>query len=102
MRGELDEALCIYLEEQLPVFERLGDVYSSLICKTNIGILLINRQQFGDIDQALVLLHEARDVAEKMGFPEANKIDAIIESVERPQALCKPQSNRSHQRKSKR
>ena len=38
-RGELDEALRIRREEELPVFERLGDVRSRAITVGQIALL---------------------------------------------------------------
>jgi len=89
LRGDIDEALRIYLEEQLPVFERLGDVYSSFMCKSNIALSLLNRNKSGDINQALILLHEARDAAVSMGFPEVNTINSIIASIPQVQTSRK-------------
>jgi phosphopentomutase len=39
-RGQLDEALRIYQEEELPVYERLGDVRSKAITMGRIADIL--------------------------------------------------------------
>ena len=49
-RGELDEALRIRIEKQLPVFERLGDVRSRAIIQGRIADILQTR---GELDEAL-------------------------------------------------
>ena len=41
-RGQFDEALRIRTEEQLPIYERLGDVRSLAITEAKIGLLLID------------------------------------------------------------
>ncbi|MBM3495235.1 MAG: tetratricopeptide repeat protein, partial [Armatimonadetes bacterium] len=49
-RGELDEALRIRREEQLPVYERLGDVRSRAVTMGKIADILQDR---GELDEAL-------------------------------------------------
>ncbi|HEX8825859.1 MAG TPA: metallophosphoesterase, partial [Archangium sp.] len=49
-RGELDEALRIRREEQLPVFERLGDVRSRAVTIGKVADIL---QARGELDEAL-------------------------------------------------
>ena len=54
-RGDLDEALRIRREEQLPVYERLGDVRSLAATMGKIADILSSR---GDLDEALRTLQE--------------------------------------------
>ena len=54
-RGQLDEALRIRTEEELPVYERLGDVRSKAVTQGKIADILFAR---GQLDEALAL-HEA-------------------------------------------
>ena len=49
-RGQLDEALKIRNEEQLPVYERLGDVRSRAVTMGQIADIL---QARGQLDEAL-------------------------------------------------
>lgn len=51
-RGELDEALRIRREEELPVYERLGDVRGSAVVAGQIANILATR---GALDEALEL-----------------------------------------------
>ena len=51
-RGQLDEALQIRNEEQLPVYERLGDVR----CAPTMGKIADILQDRGQLDEALKLL----------------------------------------------
>ena len=44
-RGQLDEALRIYQEEELPVYERLGDMRSKAITMGKIADILKVRGQ---------------------------------------------------------
>ena len=63
MRGELDDALRI-LNEQLPVFEELGDVRSRALTQDRITAIL---QQRGQFDDAIRILNEQLLVFEKLG-----------------------------------
>ncbi len=54
-RGELDEALRIRLEEELPVYKRLGDARSRAVALGKIADVLIAR---GELDEALRTLRE--------------------------------------------
>jgi hypothetical protein len=54
-RGELDEALRIRHEEELPVFTRLGDVRERAITHGKIADILQTR---GELDEALRILRE--------------------------------------------
>ncbi|MCP3906266.1 MAG: ATP-binding protein, partial [Planctomycetes bacterium] len=64
-RGELDEALRIRREEQLPVYERLGDVRSVAVTKGKIADVLEAR---GEPDEALRIRREEQlPVYERLG-----------------------------------
>ncbi len=54
-RGELDEALRIRREEQLPVFERQGDVRAIAVTKGRIADIL---RAWGELDEALRIRRE--------------------------------------------
>ena len=81
IRGELDEALGIRQEEELPVYERLGDVRSRAITIGQIADILARR---GDTDEALRLRQEEQlPVLERLGDVRAyavaiGKIAAIF------------------------
>ena len=60
-RGDLDEALRIRREEELPVYERLGDVRSKAVTMGQIADILSAR---GDLDEALrIYIDECLPVA---------------------------------------
>jgi 3',5'-cyclic AMP phosphodiesterase CpdA len=80
-RGELDEALRIRREVQLPVYERLGDVRSLLVGRANLAIGLVQRDGPGDRDEARSLLQWALDAAQKMQLPEAKTIQGILDGM---------------------
>ncbi len=64
-RGDLDEALRIRLEEELPVYERLGDVRSIAVTQGKVADILEAR---GDLDEALrIRLEEELPVYERLG-----------------------------------
>ncbi|MDP2222742.1 MAG: tetratricopeptide repeat protein, partial [Hydrogenophaga sp.] len=64
-RGQLDEALRIRQEEQLPVFERLGDVRSKAVTMGKIANIL---QARGQLDEALRIRQEHElPVYERLG-----------------------------------
>jgi hypothetical protein len=76
-RGDLDEALRIRRDEELPVYDRLGDVRSILVCRANIALLLLSRNRPEDRTEAADLLRLALRAAEAMGIPEAAQIRAF-------------------------
>ena len=64
-RGDLEEALRIRREEQMPVYERLGDVRSRAITQGKIADILESR---GDLEEALrIWREEALPVYERLG-----------------------------------
>ena len=64
-RGELDEALRIRTEEQLPVFEQLGDVRSRAITQGEIADIFEAR---GELDEALrIRTEEELPIYERLG-----------------------------------
>jgi len=64
-RGELDEALRIRREEQLPVYERLGDVRSRAVTMGKVADIL---QARGELDEALRIRREEQlPVYERLG-----------------------------------
>ena len=65
MRGQLDEALCIYQQEQLPVYEQLGDLRSRAMVQSKIADILTRR---GQRDEALrIHRQEVLPVYEQLG-----------------------------------
>ncbi len=64
-RGDLDEALRIRREEELPVYERLGDVRAKAVTMGQIADVL---QARGDLDEALRIRREEQlPVYERLG-----------------------------------
>ena len=64
-RGDLDEALRIRMEEEIPVYERLGDVRSLAVTRGQIADIL---QARGDLDEALRIRREEQiPVFERFG-----------------------------------
>jgi tetratricopeptide (TPR) repeat protein len=64
-RGDLDEALRIRREEQLPVYERLGEVRERAVTMGKIADILLSR---GDLDEALrIHTEEELPVYERLG-----------------------------------
>ena len=64
-RGQLDEALKIRTEEQLPVFERLGDTHERAVTMGRIAGILEAR---GDLDGSLRIRREEElPVYERLG-----------------------------------
>jgi len=71
-RGELDEALRIRREEQMPVYERLGDVRELLVARTNLAINLMQLDP-PQAEEAGALLRLALAEAQRMKIPEAGR-----------------------------
>ena len=76
-RGQLDEALRIRQQEQLPVYEKLGATRDLLVGRTKLALTHLERDQPGDRERAADLLRLARAPAGAMGIPEAKRIRAI-------------------------
>ena len=72
-RGDLDEALRIRREEELPVYERLGDVRSRAVTMGKIADILQSR---GDLDEALRIRREEElPVYERLGDVRGRSVD---------------------------
>lgn len=70
-RGDLDEALRIRREEELPVFERLGG-RGLCVSLANLAVLLIERGRHGDAAEARRHLVRAAALASQMRIPFPN------------------------------
>jgi tetratricopeptide (TPR) repeat protein len=77
-RGDLDEALRIRTEEELPVYERLGDVRELLVCRWWLATIHLKRNAGGDREEAARLLRLALAEARRLRIPEAGKIEAFM------------------------
>jgi hypothetical protein len=78
-RGQLDEALRIRQEEELPVYAKLGAARDILIARTKLGLLLLTRDQPGDREAARNLLALACQAAESLHLPEADPIRQLLD-----------------------
>ena len=78
-RGELEEALRIRREEELPVYEKLGDVRSLLVGRANLAITLQRRGRAEDRPEIERLLRLAHAESQRLGLPEARQIEGIFE-----------------------
>jgi len=64
-RGELDEALRIRIDEQLPVYDKLGDIRSRAVTMGYIADIYYLR---GELDEALrIRIDEVLPVFDKLG-----------------------------------
>ena len=72
-RGELDEALRICREEQLPVYERLGDVRSRAVTLHNLAGSLIKAGGLNDarVQEIHAAASEAFAIARQLNLPDA-------------------------------
>ena len=77
-RGLLDEALRIRQQDCLPVYEKLGDIRSLLVCRAKIAIFLRTRNRSGDWAESSRLLIIAHTAALAMGLPEAEIIEKLL------------------------
>ena len=95
-RGQLDEALRILREEELPVYEKLGARRDILVCEANIAMVLLERKRPGDPLEAERLLRRAQAEAEAMKLPEATMIQGVLSPLAAPpQAPRQPQARRA-------
>jgi hypothetical protein len=80
-RGELDEALRIRREEQLPVYERLGDVRGLIVGRGNLAITLHRRGREEDAAEVLQHLFWSYRAAKQRGYAEAAQIAKILQRL---------------------
>ena len=80
-RGQLNEALRIRRQEQLPIYERLRDLRSALVARTDMALNLIERGREGDRQEAAELLRSALADADRLGGPESDQIRGLIEKL---------------------
>jgi len=77
MKGEFDEALRIRRTEELPVFEKLGDIPARALAQYHIAHLLLSRGQPADREEAAQLLRLALVDAERLRIPLVEEIREI-------------------------
>jgi hypothetical protein len=78
--GDINEALRIVRDEELPTYERLGDVRSLVVGRSNLAGLYLKRNQGADRRRVKELLNLALKEAERLNFPEAQRIRDFIRS----------------------
>ncbi|WP_437994269.1 hypothetical protein [Sorangium sp. So ce145] len=76
-RGQLDGALRIRREDELPVYERLGATRDILVARVEIALNLLARNTPGDRGDATALLDLAYSAAVDLRIPEADQIRRI-------------------------
>jgi hypothetical protein len=79
VRGELDQALHIRRQDELPVLERLGG-RELVMALTNLGILLIQRHIPGDLREARGHLERAAAMAAPMRIPFPDELHRWLAS----------------------
>ena len=80
-RGDLDGALKIRQEEQLPVFEKLGDVRALLMARANIALTMLARNRQDDVPEIVSLLVWSYRTAAERGFAEAVQLEQILRKL---------------------
>jgi hypothetical protein len=80
-RGELDEAMRILREEELPVYEKLGDVRSLLVGRANLAMSLYQQGRAEDRAEIDRLLALALAEADRLRIPEADQIRDIQRQI---------------------
>jgi tetratricopeptide (TPR) repeat protein len=77
-RGQLDQALQIRKTEELPVYEKLGEVRLLLVGRTNLALLLWQMDAQNNAAQVQVLLCQALTEARWLRLPEAERIEEAL------------------------
>lgn len=76
--------MSIRREEQLPVFEKLGDVRSMIVGRAMIAQMLAMRGNKDDVMEIITHLAWAWREAKRMGLPEAGQIEEIAGQIGLP------------------
>jgi hypothetical protein len=78
----LDQALAIRENDQLPVYERLGDVREAAVCKAKIADIFVSRGRLDEVER--LLQHEALPVFERIGYArEADQVREMLADIKR-------------------
>jgi hypothetical protein len=80
-RGQLDDALNIRQNQQLPVYEKLGDVRELLVGRTKLAMLLWQMDAQNHALRAQQLLCLALTDARRLQLPEAGQIEDIMQQM---------------------
>ncbi len=80
-RGQLDEALNIRQTQQLPVYEKLGDVRSLLVGRAKLAMLLWQMDAAANAPRVQELLCLALTDARRLRIPEAGIIENILSQM---------------------
>ena len=81
-RGQLDDALNIRQTEQLPVYEKLGDVRSKAVTMGKIATLLWAKNPKEHRERIRDLLCQAQQDFRRMRLPEADSIQKYLDDYE--------------------
>ncbi|TKD05053.1 hypothetical protein [Polyangium fumosum] len=76
-RGQLDEALRIRRDEELPLYARIGEVQGLVISRTKVAMTLLARNAPGDREEAARLLRLSYADAERLQLPQAEQIRKV-------------------------
>ena len=79
-RGQLDEALNIRENHELPVYEKLGDVREKAVTMWWIAILLWRKNPEAHRERIRELLCQAKQDFQQMRLPQADSIQKFIDS----------------------
>ncbi|MCA9638005.1 MAG: hypothetical protein KC420_18380, partial [Myxococcales bacterium] len=84
-QGKVDESLRTRTEDQLQVYERLGDVRSLLVAHVKVALTLLLRRRAEDVPEIARQLGESLSAARAHGFAvEAGQIAEIMEQLGLP------------------
>ena len=77
--GRIDEAIQVRKSEQIPILNQLSSAYDLLFAQEGLALLLLERRQPGDREQAAELLSQALEAAQLLRLPAADRIRAVLE-----------------------
>jgi hypothetical protein len=80
-RGELDEALRIRTEEELPAYVRLDSLRDVIVGRVNVALVLLKRGRGEDIPVARDHLVWSFQAAAERGYKEADEIADIFRKL---------------------
>lgn len=86
IQGQLDEAIRIYREKVSPVLSAIGDTHERFKARIMVANTFVRRRAEGDREEALALLSLALLDARTMKLPDAERIQKLINTTERPMA----------------
>lgn len=76
--GRIEEAIEVRQSEQIPILDQLGSAYDLIFAQEGLAMLILERRQPGDQEQAAKLLSHSLEAAQRLQLPVADRIRSVL------------------------